>query len=119
MTRTTDAVQPDLNQWVSEIGIDPASPTPLYMQVRSGLARLIKEGRFGADVALPSERLLAEMLGISRITTRKAIDELASDGLIVRRHGSGNYIAPKLEQTRPWPMSSAPCPPVWCRFPKR
>jgi GntR family transcriptional regulator len=98
MTRTTDAVQPDLNQWVSEIGIDPASPTPLYMQVRSGLARLIKEGRFGADVALPSERLLAEMLGISRITTRKAIDELASDGLIVRRHGSGNYIAPKLEQ---------------------
>ncbi|MDB5847365.1 MAG: GntR family transcriptional regulator [Rhodoferax sp.] len=98
MTTSDDAVLTDPNPWVSEIGVDPASPTPLYMQVRSGLARLIKEGRFGADVALPSERLLAELLGISRITTRKAINELASDGLIVRRHGSGNYIAPMLEQ---------------------
>ena len=42
--------------------------------------------------------MLSELLGISRITARKAIDALVSDGLVVRRHGSGNFIAPRLEQ---------------------
>lgn len=81
-----------------DLGLDPASATPLYLQVHHGFARLIREGRFGADDALPSERLLAEQLGISRVTARKAIDALVRDGLILRRHGSGNYVAPLLEQ---------------------
>jgi GntR family transcriptional regulator len=80
------------------IGIDAEGSTPLYLQVRSGLTRLIKEGHFGPDDALPSERSLAETLRISRVTARKAIDALSTDGLIVRRHGSGNYVAPLLEQ---------------------
>lgn len=78
--------------------LDPQGPTPLYLQVRNGLARVIREGMFGPDDALPSERSLAETLGISRVTARKAIDALSAEGLIVRRHGSGNYIAPLLEQ---------------------
>lgn len=80
------------------LGIDPDASTPLYLQVRNGLGRLIKQGHFGPDDALPSERSLAESLGISRVTARKAIDALSTEGLIVRRHGSGNYIAPLLEQ---------------------
>ena len=83
---------------IADIGLDTSAATPLYVQVRNGLARRIREGRFSADEALPSERLLAERLGISRVTARKAIDALVDDGLIVRRHGSGNYVAPKLEQ---------------------
>jgi GntR family transcriptional regulator len=83
---------------MSALGLDAAASTPLYVQLRNGLARLIRQGQFGADAALPSERLLAERLGISRVTARKAIDALVTDGLIVRRHGSGNYVAPVLEQ---------------------
>jgi len=78
--------------------IDPLDRTPLYLQVRKVLLHAIKRGIFQADDALPSERTLSEMIGISRVTARKAIEALASEGVIIRKHGSGNYIAPLLEQ---------------------
>ena len=90
-TSPTDAL-------VAELKLDPAASPHLYLQVRNGLARLIRERHFSVDDALPSERVLAEQLGISRVTARKAIGALVDEGLIVRRHGSGNYIAPLLEQ---------------------
>ncbi|MBL8334468.1 MAG: GntR family transcriptional regulator [Rubrivivax sp.] len=77
---------------------DPRSSSPLYVQLAQRLAQGIHEGQFRAHEALPSERALSEQLGLSRVTARKAIDRLAEQGLIVRRRGSGNYIAPKLEQ---------------------
>jgi GntR family transcriptional regulator len=46
-----------------------------------------------AGDALPSERRLAETLGVSRPTLRAAIDELATEGLVDRRQGSGTYVA--------------------------
>ncbi|WP_067468274.1 GntR family transcriptional regulator [Actinomadura macra] len=48
----------------------------------------------GLDVgdALPSERRLAEDLGVSRPTLRQAIDDLVAEGLLDRRHGSGTYV---------------------------
>jgi len=83
---------------LSAVHVDPQDQTPLYLQVRKGLAQAIKAGIFKSEEALPSERDLAETLGVSRVTARKAIDALAREGIIVRRHGSGNYIAPLLEQ---------------------
>ena len=83
---------------LAAISLDAEASPHLYLQVRNGLARLISERRFSVDEALPSERVLAEKLGISRVTARKAIGALVAEGLIVRRHGSGNYIAPRLEQ---------------------
>ncbi|MBL0143430.1 MAG: GntR family transcriptional regulator [Betaproteobacteria bacterium] len=77
---------------------DPADSTPLYLQLARHLGEAIREGRYQAQEALPSERLLSESLELSRVTTRKAIDQLVLQGLIVRRQGSGNYIAPHLEQ---------------------
>ncbi|MFC6885221.1 GntR family transcriptional regulator [Actinomadura yumaensis] len=47
----------------------------------------------GVGDALPSERRLAEELGVSRPTLRAAIDGLVADGLLDRRHGSGTYVA--------------------------
>ena len=83
---------------LAAISLDAEASPHLYLQVRNGLARLICERRFSVDEALPSERVLADKLGISRVTARKAIGALVDEGLIVRRHGSGNYIAPRLEQ---------------------
>ena len=77
---------------------DPNAASPLYMQLAQALAQAIRDGVFHADEALPSERVLAEQLDLSRVTARKAIDRLVEQGLIIRKRGSGNYIAPKLEQ---------------------
>ena len=76
----------------------PESGTPLYLQLALHLGEAIREGRYQPHQALPSERVLSESLGLSRVTTRKAIDQLATQGLIVRRAGSGNYIAPRIQQ---------------------
>jgi GntR family transcriptional regulator, N-acetylglucosamine utilization regulator len=77
---------------------DLRSTAPLYAQLAQRLSQSIREGRFRPHEALPSERLLSETLDLSRVTARKAIDRLVDQGLIVRKRGSGNYIAPRLEQ---------------------
>lgn len=77
---------------------DARDSSPLYLQLARKLGAAIREGRFQADEALPSERVLSDTVQVSRVTARKAIDRLAEQGLIVRRHGSGNYIAPRIEQ---------------------
>ena len=74
------------------------SATPLYLQLARFLAEEVRAGRYETHEALPSERALSESLALSRVTTRKAIDQLTLQGLIVRRPGSGNYIAPRIEQ---------------------
>lgn len=77
---------------------DSNDNSPLYLQVARKLALDVREGRYRVDQALPSERLLSEQLDISRVTARKAIDQLVDQGLVVRRRGSGNYVAPRIEQ---------------------
>ncbi|MBN3452830.1 GntR family transcriptional regulator [Mycobacterium sp. DSM 3803] len=73
---------------------EPAAPTapPRYFQVKLALAELIA----GLDrgVSLPPERQLAEQLGTSRTTLRKALAELAGEGVLRRTQGSGNFVAP-------------------------
>jgi GntR family transcriptional regulator len=76
---------------------DPRDSSPLYMQLARKLGQAVREGRYQANQALPSERLLSDLLEVSRVTARKAIDQLVEQGLIVRRRGSGNYITPRIE----------------------
>jgi GntR family transcriptional regulator len=77
---------------------DPRDNSPLYVQLARKLGQAVREGQYQVNEALPSERLLSESLGVSRVTARKAIDQLVDQGLIVMRQGSGNYIAPRFEQ---------------------
>jgi GntR family transcriptional regulator len=77
---------------------DLRAASPLYVQLAQKLAQAIREGQWQADEALPSERVLSDSLQLSRVTARKAIAQLVEQGLVVRRRGSGNYIAPRLEQ---------------------
>lgn len=78
--------------------IDLNDNSPLYMQLARKLIKDVRDGRYQVDQALPSERVLSEQLDVSRVTARKAIDQLVEQGLVVRRRGSGNYIAPRIEQ---------------------
>ena len=77
---------------------DPDSNTPLYLQVANMLSDGIAGGEWRANQALPSERALSELLAISRVTARKAIDMLCERGMLTRKRGSGTYITPRLEQ---------------------
>jgi GntR family transcriptional regulator len=63
--------------------------------VRDEILGMLDELQVGD--ALPSERRLATDLGVSRPTLRAVIDELVREGLLLRRHGSGTYVAePKI-----------------------
>ena len=55
--------------------------------------------RLGVGNAIPSERQLCADLGVSRLTVRAALDDLAREGYLVRRRGSGTYVQqPKIAQ---------------------
>ncbi|MGQ7248217.1 GntR family transcriptional regulator [Halomonas sp. V046] len=82
-----------------KLTLDAALATPLYRQLARQLELAIREGTWRAGEALPSERNLADALSVSRITARKAIDQLADSGLIRRDRGSGTFIRPSMNQS--------------------
>ncbi|HTZ05017.1 MAG TPA: GntR family transcriptional regulator [Gaiellaceae bacterium] len=55
--------------------------------------------QLGVGTAIPSERQLSADLGVSRLTVRAALGDLAREGYLVRRRGSGTYVQqPKISQ---------------------
>jgi GntR family transcriptional regulator len=87
---------PTLSQVLAPL--DESSAQPLYQQLQRALRGAIENGIIGPDDALPPERDLAETLGVSRITVRKAIDELVDDGLLIRKQGSGTFVSNRVEK---------------------
>ncbi len=86
--------------------IDHSSVIPLYHQIRENLRDLIESGELRSGTMLPPERELAEQYGVSRLTVRQAISELVRDGLLIRQHGVGTFVAPpKLSQVQPMALS--------------
>ena len=75
----------------------PSGKSPIYLRLAQTLREKIVTGKIGTGDALPSERELCEILGASRVTVRHAIETLIGEGLIVRRQGSGTYVAPRIE----------------------
>lgn len=87
------------------LAIDRASPVPLYFQVAQHLERAIEEGRMPPGTRLDNEVQLAEQLGLSRPTLRRAMQYLVDKGLLVRRRGVGTRVVqPKVR--RPLELSS-------------
>lgn len=66
---------------------------PLYRQATDQLRDLILSGRLPAGTSLPSVRALARELACSVITTRRAYQDLAQEGLIRTRQGLGAVVA--------------------------
>ena len=75
---------------------DKPDARPLYLQVREILTRRISSGDLGPGAALPSEFQLADELGVSQGTVRKALDALTQERLVVRVQGKGTFV---VEQT--------------------
>lgn len=87
------------------IALDRAAPIAVYRQLARQLADAIRRGTLDG-ARLPSTRVLAPLLGISRNTVLAAYDELAASGLIEARRGSGTRVP------RKGPASGAPLAPL-------
>lgn len=74
------------------LNVDKRLPTPAYLQLRDQLEREIRSGRLGPGSALPSERELSDSLSLSRMTVRRAFEELVAEGLVEQRQGSGTFV---------------------------
>jgi GntR family transcriptional regulator len=74
-------------------------PAPLYLQLQRVLREAIQNRHLHQDDAIPPERDLAEDFDVSRITVRKAIDGLVSEGLLTRRRGAGTFVASRVEKS--------------------
>jgi GntR family transcriptional regulator len=74
--------------------LDKESGVPLHVQLKTVLCQQITSGRFPAHARLPSERELCEQYGVSRITVRRALSEMAHEGLVYSSVGKGTYVSP-------------------------
>lgn len=82
------------------VKIDRTSPVPLYHQLAEQLAAAIDTGMLKPGDPFENELSLAERLDLSRPTVRRAIIELVTRGLLVRRRGIGTTVAQEVIHRR-------------------
>lgn len=80
--------------------LDEGSSTPLYAQLRELLKSQIEDGSFAPGERIPSEDKLNGLYGVSRITIRRALQELADDGYLVKCPGKGTYVGERIPGMR-------------------
>ena len=68
------------------------SHLPLYSQIRQKLEKEIFQGKYPPGAVLPPENELAEKFSVSRMTLRRAMDQLVSDGVLIRSQGRGTFV---------------------------
>lgn len=73
----------------------PEAPTfsPLYRQIKDLMMQALEAGEWRPGQVIPSEQELAARFSVSQGTVRKAVDEMASENLLVRKQGKGTYVA--------------------------
>jgi GntR family transcriptional regulator len=79
------------------VKLSDATGVPYYRQIVDQVAQLIRSGQLERGAQLPSVRELSADLLVSLITTRRAYADLEGLGLIVRRQGSGTFVAKEVE----------------------
>ena len=67
-------------------------PTPLYFQLYKILKNGILDGSFENGTLLPTEGQLSKEFDVSRITSKRAMDELARENLVERQRGRGTFV---------------------------
>lgn len=87
-----------LNYFSTEMSaIDAAAP--LHRRLRSVIENAVKTGVLKPGAVLPGERVMAEGLGLSRVTVRKAIELLVAEGLLHRHHGARTEVGSRVEKS--------------------
>lgn len=65
---------------------------PLYLRIKKLVTDAVVAEELKQGDAIPSERDVAEALGVSRVTVRKAFTELVHDGVLTQKRGSGTFV---------------------------
>lgn len=73
--------------------VDSSSLIHLYYQIRKQLRQQILSGALKPGDALPGEERICIETGVSRMTARSALSQLANEGLVVRKRGKGTFVA--------------------------
>ncbi len=84
---------PSMSAVQLEVVLDRDSPVPLYHQLAEQMTAAIDDGRLQSGDPFENEVALAERLGVSRPTVRRAIAQMVDQGLLVRRRGLGTTVA--------------------------
>lgn len=87
----SDATQKLLRHYQGQV-LDADSPTPLYHQLHTMLRDCIVGGVLNDGDRIPSEKELAETFSVSRITARRALQELVREDLVARHRGRGTFV---------------------------
>lgn len=75
--------------------LDNTISTPLFKQLADTLRSAIDNGEYPAGSRLPTENELCQRYSVSRVTVRKALDELSHGEYLVRKPGKGTFVAEK------------------------
>lgn len=75
------------------IEIQPASGTPLYLQIANQVRYLVSSEQLDPGEEIPPIRALAERLLINPNTVARAYLELEREGILIKKHGTGTYVA--------------------------
>jgi GntR family transcriptional regulator/MocR family aminotransferase len=81
------------NVFLPPISVERASGVPLYKQIYGEIRRIILDGSLRRGLRLPSTRLLAEELGVSRNIVVLAFEQLVAEGYLESRTGAGTSVA--------------------------
>lgn len=81
-------------------------PLTQYECLREDIRSKIKTGIYAPGEKIPSENNLCKIYSASRVTVRTALEELASEGVLIRKKGSGTYVSPRLNDSNSYLIGS-------------
>ena len=77
------------------MNLQRVSTSPLFEQVKTDISEKIRSGAYAAGHKIPTELELVEQYNVSRITIRRAIEDLCKDGVLVKHQGKGTFVQEK------------------------
>lgn len=86
----------------------PDAPLSLREQLVRFFRKGVADGTLQSGIRLPASRVLAQELGLSRITVSGAYEQLVAEGFLEARRGAGTYVAARIADEKP--LSSTPSP---------
>ena len=89
----------------SFLDLDKSSPIPLFQQMNTQIRQAVLSGRLPSHIRLPSSRVLALDIGVSRTTVVTAFEQLIAEGYLESRVGAGTYVAGDLAEIIGYPPS--------------
>lgn len=82
------------------------SGLPMYRQLSNIIRTNVENGVYEANQKIPTEMELSKKYNVSRVTVRKALEELVEDGILLRKQGKGTFISEKKTTNINYPQTS-------------